>query len=244
MSIGYAKAGASQIAVAARASISTQELVEAAKGVGRPEPHILTLKLDVTNRNSTEAAAKQVEKEFGKLDILINNAGYLGKWAPMGEDDPDDWWTHYEVNLKGIYLTSRALIPSLLKSELKTVVNVSSGGAHVALKGASGYQLSKLAILRFSEFLNSDYGDEGLLAYSVHPGGVETDLARNMPKEAQARFLVDQPELPGEVIPWLTSQKRDWLAGRYVSVTWDMGEFEARREEVVKGDLLKVRMAV
>ena len=244
ISFGYVKAGISQIALAARTPISTRELFEAAKHAGRPEPQILTLQVDVTNRENTEAAAKMVGKEFGKLDILINNAGYLGKFVPMIDGDPDDWWANYEVNIKGTYLMSRAFIPLLLKSQLKTVVNITSGGAHHTFKGASGYQSSKLAILRFSEFLNTDYGEKGLLAYSVHPGGVVTDLAKNMPAEAVSRLLIDQSELSGEVIPWITNQKRDWLAGRYVSCTWDMGDLERRKDEIVKGDLLKVRMAV
>ncbi|KAL9084004.1 MAG: hypothetical protein Q9165_008280 [Trypethelium subeluteriae] len=244
ISIGYAKAGASQVAVAARSSFATQELVTAATSAGHPEPHILTLQVDVTDRRSTEAAAKRVQQEFGKLDILVNNAGYLGKFLPIVEGDSDDWWTNYEVNIKGIYLMSRAFIPLLLKSELKTVVNLTSGGALLALRGASGYQSSKFAMLRFSEFLVADYGEQGLLAYSVHPGGVATDLARNMPKEAQMKFLVDQPGLPGETIPWLTSKKRDWLAGRYINCQWDMEEFERRKQDVVDGDLLKVRLAV
>lgn len=244
ISIGYAKAGASQIAVAARSPVSTQELIEAAKSAGRPEPQILYVRIDVTDQKSTEAAAKQVEKEFGRLDILINNAGYLGKWIPMVQGDPIDWWANYEVNIKGTYLMSRAFIPLVLKSELRTVVNISSVGAHSTFKGASGYQSSKLAGLRFSEFLNIDYGEEGLLAYSVHPGGVVTDLAQNMPTEVQSRLLIDQPELAGETIPWLTHQKRDWLAGRYVNCTWDMSELMGRKEDILKGDLLKVRMAV
>ncbi|KAI9660433.1 MAG: hypothetical protein M1821_009783 [Bathelium mastoideum] len=244
ISLGYARAGASQIAVAARSSVSTEEIFEAAKQAGRPKPHVLTVQLDVTDRKSTELAANVVEREFGKLDILVNNAGYLGKWVPLVQSDPDDWWTNYEVNVKGVYLVSRGFIPLLLKSEFKTVVNITSAGALHSFKGASGYQSSKLAMLRFSEFLNVDYGEEGLLAYSVHPGGVVTDLAKNMPAEMGPRLLTDQAELPGETVPWLTHEKRDWLAGRYISATWDMSDLERRKDEIIKGDLLKVRMAV
>ena len=78
----------------------------------------------------------------------------------------------------------------------------------------------------------------------VHPGGVKTDLARNMPTDAAARILIDDPEVPGEMIPWLTKERRDWLAGRYVDCRWDVAELIGRKEEIVKGDLLKVRMAV
>ena len=56
--------------------------------------------------------------------------------------------------------------------------------------------------------------------------------------------LIDQPELAGDTIAFLTREKREWLAGRYVDVTWDMEEFLGKREEIVERDLLKVRMAV
>ena len=70
-----------------------------------------------------------------------------------------------------------------------------------------------------------------------------TELAGNMPKETHG-ILTDKPEVAGHTIVWLTQRKQEWLAGRYVSCTWDMGELFGMKEEVVKGDLLKVRMAV
>lgn len=68
-----------------------------------------------------------------------------------------------------------------------------------------------------------------------------TELAKAMPKETHV-FLTDVPELGAESIVWLTGERRDWLAGRYVSVNWDMQEFEGMREEIEKGDLLKVQL--
>jgi NAD(P)-dependent dehydrogenase (short-subunit alcohol dehydrogenase family) len=245
VAIGYARAGASRIALAARSSVPVDEVLAAANSANRPKPIVLALKMDVTNRESVEAAAKEVESAFGgELDILINNAGYLSKFANVAESDPDEWWLNYEANVKGTYLTCRSLVPLILKSKTKTIVNLSSAGAFGLRPGASGYQPTKLWVLRFSEFLCAEYGSEGLLAYSVHPGGVMTELGMNMPVETHKVLLVDAPELSGETFPWLTKERRDWLAGRYVSVTWDMQELEKRKDEIVKGDLLKVRMAV
>lgn len=81
-------------------------------------------------------------------------------------------WKTWEVNIKGIYLTTRALLPLMLatKDGLLTVLNVSSIGAHNQMPGASGYQCGKLAVLRFSEFLNLDYAEHDLLSFSIHPG--------------------------------------------------------------------------
>jgi NAD(P)-dependent dehydrogenase (short-subunit alcohol dehydrogenase family) len=248
--LSYAKAGASGIAIGARSSLYSleKEIKAAAKSANRAEPKILSLDLDVTDRTSVEAAAKAIEKEFGKLDILINNAGYLSSFQPMAETDPDEWWRNYEVNVKGLYLVTRYAIPLLRKSELKTVVNVTSAGGVVASRGASGYQSSKHAVIRISEFINVDHGvqgdsGEGLISYSIHPGGVKTDLAYGMPESWHA-ILTCEPELPADALVFLTRERREWLAGRYVSVQWDMEEFLQKRDEILRGELLKVRMAV
>jgi len=94
------------------------------------------------------------------------------------------------------------------------------------------------------EFVNSENHDHGILAYSVHPGGVLTDLARAGMPESMHAVLNDTPELAGDTICWLTSERRDWLAGRYLSCNFDMKEFLAKRDEIEAGDLLKIRMAV
>jgi NAD(P)-dependent dehydrogenase (short-subunit alcohol dehydrogenase family) len=138
--------------------------------------------MDVMSYESVEAGAKTLEKEFGKLDILINNAGYLSAFESIAEGDHSEWWRNYEINLRGVYWVSKAFLPLMLKGGEKTIVNVSSAGAHGVGLGASGYQGSKFALLRFTEFLMIDYGEQGLLAYSVHPCGAATELGLGMPE--------------------------------------------------------------
>lgn len=216
----------------------------AAKKAGRKEPKIVTIQLDVTSIASVSAAASQVSDAFdGSLDILINNAGYLSTFAPIAETDPEEWWRDWEVNVKGVYLMTRAFIPLLARSASRTIINITSIGALISAPGASAYSPGKLAVLRFSEYINSDHAKEGILAFSVHPGGVKTELALGMPEELH-HLLVDKVELAGDTLVWLTSERREWLAGRYVSVTWDVEELEGRKEDILRGDLLKVRMAV
>jgi len=73
------------------------------------------------------------------------------------------------------------------------------------------------------------------------PGGVVTELSKDMPI---AHLLTDTPELAGETMVWLSAEKRAWLAGRYVSVNWDMQQLLDKKDEIVEKELLKVRMAV
>lgn len=132
--LSYAKAGASGIAVIARSDLSSlvEELKFAAKEAGKIEPKIITISADVTDRSAVEAAAEKVSNDFGQLDILINNAGYLEPWKKVHESDPDIWWKTFEINVKGVYLVTKSFLPLMMKGGDKTIINVSSAGALVA----------------------------------------------------------------------------------------------------------------
>ncbi|KAF1355353.1 short chain dehydrogenase reductase [Delphinella strobiligena] len=245
--LSYAKSGTPKIALGARSSLASlsSDLVSAAKAAGHPAPQVLTLEVDVTSTSSVSAAAEKVASDFGGLDILINNAGYLEPFVNIADSDPEEWSRVWDVNVKGVYNSTRAFLPLLLSTSggLKTILNVSSIGAHLVVPGASGYQTTKLALLRFSEFVMAEYGERGILALNIHPGGVVTELASGMP-EAMHGVLIDQPRLAADTVVWLTGERREWLAARYVSCTWDMAELAEKRGEIEKKDLLKVRMAV
>lgn len=150
MAISYAQSGASQIAIGARSSLTSQEevIIAAAKKAGRSEPKVLTIKLDVSDQKSTEDAAQLIEREFGRLDIVINNAGVIGVPAAVGDSTPEIWWDTMNVNLKGPYLVSRAFIPLLLKGGDKTIITTASVGAHLVGPAMSAYQTSKMAVMR------------------------------------------------------------------------------------------------
>ena len=264
MSLAFAKAGSSDIAIGARSDMASleQEIQTAASEAGKPQPKVLQLKLDVTSRESVDNAAMTVEKEFGKLDIVINNAGILGRNIPVADSDPDDWWNVWTMNVRGPYLITRAFLPLLLRGGDKTIINVSSVGAHLTTPGLSSYQTTKLALLRFTEFLCAEYLDKGLLAYCIHPGSVATDIVAEIPEELKRtgmstladmvllheliykKVFVETPELSADTIVYLTQEKREWLAGRYVNCTWDMPQIMAMENDIVKGDKFKVRLVI
>lgn len=244
--ISFARAGCSKIAIAARSDLSSLaiEMRKAAKEAQRPEPIIVSMVVDVTSEDNVKAFAAEVGKQFGgTVDVLINNAGYMENWLPFAETNPTDWWHSYEINIKGLYLCSRFFLPLVLKSEAKTILNLTSVGALVTMHGASAYQSAKLAVCRLTEFMVSDHAADGLIAISVHPGGVRTELGLSMPEYTHAH-LMDEPELAGDMMVWLCKERRDWLKGRYVSANWDVKELEAKREDIEGGDKLKFRMII
>ncbi|KAI0204888.1 NAD(P)-binding protein [Astrocystis sublimbata] len=250
ISLSYAKAGASMIAIGARSALgeTAQAIRAAAASVGKPEPKVLELKLDVTSQDSVDAAAHDIKTAFGRIDIVVNNAGSLSGLGRLAETDPEVWWATMVVNFKGPYLVMRALVPLMLESDgLKTFVTVSSVGAHCRSPGLSAYQTSKLAVLRLTEFLDADYSDKGIIAFSIHPGNVLTDMT-NGPDSAVSKDLahifVETPELAGDSVVYLTKERRGWLGGRYVNVTWDLPELVGMKDDIVKENKLTIQLKI
>lgn len=272
IAISYAKAGVTGFVLLARSANALDETETAVyesfkRKEGNPgNPKVLKLVVDITDEKEISDAKAQVMNVFGRVDIVVNNAGYLGKPAPIAQTDPGDWWRVWEINMKGTYLITRSFLPLLLDSEagLKIMINVATNGAFVMARDISAYLVSivnigfitssmlmcvfapktgKLAIIRFTELTAAEYGEKGILAITVHPCTVKSDLSSSLPEEYH-QYLNDTPEVAGDTITWLSKERRDWLQGRYVDCCWDMGELEARKDEIVSEDKLKARLSV
>ncbi|KAL7940657.1 NAD(P)-binding protein [Trichoderma barbatum] len=231
--LAFATAGRSKIAIAPRSPLNDVEkaIKDAAAKGNHPEPLVLSLSVDVVSVASVRMAAETISETFsGSLDVLICNAGYLEEWRTLAESQADDWWRSWEVNMKGTYLCHRYFIPLLLKSQTKTIINCSSIGGHHIVPGASSYQTSKFAMARFTEFVDKEYYQHGLIAISLHPGSVATELAHNMP-ECLYQILIDPPELPAHTFVWLAKERREWLSGRFIN-------------EILQKNALKVRIVL
>ncbi|KAK0385815.1 hypothetical protein NLU13_6992 [Sarocladium strictum] len=249
IAVSYARAGASYLALGARSDLqgTVKTVLDAANDAGRPEPVVLPVRVDISSAKSVEAAARQVRDEFGRLDIIVNNSGVLKDMGrPFAESDPDAWFGNYEVNLKGPYLVLRSFIPLLLETVagFKTVVTISSVGGLLATPGLSGYQGSKWAVLKLTEHAQNEYGGQGLVTYNVHPGNIHTTMLEGELPDYLKPVFVDTAQLTGDALVYLTKEKRDWLAGRYVNLTWDMPELVAKKAEIVEKDMLKLKMVV
>lgn len=249
IAISYARAGASHIALGARSGldVTMAAVLDAAKEAGRDEPVVLPVQVDISNAKSVESAAARIKEKFGRLDVIVNNAGVLQDMGhPFAESDPEAWFGNYEVNVKGPYLILRSFIPLLLSTEggLETVVTISSVGAFIATAGLSGYQGSKWAVLKLAEHAMSEYGEQGLVTYNVHPGNIHTSMLEGPMPDHLKPVFVDTPRLTGDALVYLTKEKRDWLAGRYINLTWDMPELVAKKDEIVEKDMLKPKLVV
>jgi len=188
-----------------------------------------------------------VTQDFGgRLDVVVNNAAHMEPTTPMLDSDPDVYWRTWEVNVHGLLNMARTFLPMQLSSRantdgLCTMINVSSSGALSARPGSASYRSSKLAILRWTESMQLEYGDQGLLTFCVNPGAIKTKITESSPEQVR-NALPDRPDVAGDTIAWLAAERREWLGGRYLSCVWDMEEFMKKQDEIVENDKLKMRM--
>jgi NAD(P)-dependent dehydrogenase (short-subunit alcohol dehydrogenase family) len=242
--VAFARAGASSLFITARTLSALEETRELVR-LANPDTECACCSCDVTDALQVKAAVDDCVACFGGIDVADANAGCLGPWLPFADSDPESWWRSWEVNVKGAYLVARYTLPHLIRSACSSsggyLIMISSVGAQLLMPGASDYQASKHAINRLCEFVNVDHGNEGIKCFAVHPGGVDTSLARNMP-EAVHPYLTDEPELAGGFCVWLCSGAADWATGRYLSSTWDVGELLEMKDAVLGGDLLVNRL--
>ncbi|GBE89717.1 Short chain dehydrogenase citE [Sparassis crispa] len=241
----FARVGVLGLVLVARSDMETLKAeCLAVQRPGRPLKVLTLSSVDATDPGHVDDAARKVQETFGRLDVVINNAGFMETLLPIIKSDPNEWWKTWEVNVRGTFNVTRSFLPLLIESGGdKTIINMSSIAAHLVLPQGSAYTTSKLALLRFTECIMAEHGDQGVLAYAADPGAIATDMAKALPDVMQS-MLIDTLELAANGVVWLARERRPWLAGRYVSFIWDVDELSAKEKEIVAGDKLKVKLVI
>ncbi|KZV78832.1 NAD(P)-binding protein [Exidia glandulosa HHB12029] len=239
--IVFAKAGAA-VAIAAR---SAGALEETKKEVlkAAPEAKVESYVVDVKDTAQVQAAIDGAVKAFGRLDAVIANAGSVRRFeGTMDQEDAAAWWHTMEINVFGVYNAIRASAKYLRETN-GSFFAVSSMAAQVRMPGASDYCTSKHAVNRLIEFIALE--NPGMKAFSMHPGNVPTQM--NVDSGAQDLGIPaeETPELPAATMLYLAGGGADWLSGRYISATWDLGQVEREwKDKIVEKDLLVNKLDV
>ena len=245
-----ATAGAS-VAVMARSAEQVAEtvaLIEAEQGI------VSGFVADVSDTASVNAVAQEIEATLGAVDLLVNNAAITGPIGPSWEVDPDEWWRCEEINLRGPFLCARAVLPSMVARRRGRIVNVSSLAGIGPMTYASGYAVSKAALIRWSEILAKETAEHGIRVFSIHPGDVMTDMARKLMSDENASWLpwasahFTQKGVPislaTDLVLWLAAGEGDALSGCFLSVYDDIAQMAAQATLVQEKSLYKLRLRV
>jgi NAD(P)-dependent dehydrogenase (short-subunit alcohol dehydrogenase family) len=241
----YARAGAS-VAIVAR----TGDALDETRGIivaAVPGADVLVLSADVRDVESVRAAVQNVLRYFGKLDILIANAGAITLFTPLlYKKDPNAWWNTFEVNIRGVFNFVSAAVPALEDTQ-GYIVALSSLGAQLRVPGGSDGCISKHAVNRLVEFVALEH--PSIRTFALAPGFLPTRLAAETGALAiNGEEVIGPPNgpplntvaLPAATMLYLTSGRADWLSGRFCSANWDIAELERDWKDVIvqKGGLL------
>jgi NAD(P)-dependent dehydrogenase (short-subunit alcohol dehydrogenase family) len=192
------------------------------------------LELDVTSRASVEQAVA----EAGDVELLVANAGIGNQGSSTWEIDPDEWWRTFEVNVLGVHLCCRAVIPGMLERGAGRIVITGSGASYLPGASATAYPASKAAIGRYAETLNNELAGR-IPVFLISPGLVRTEMTASFRDDAPWT----PPELAPELVRKLASGRYDALAGRYLHAEHDdVDDLLARIDDVGERDLNAIRV--
>jgi 3-oxoacyl-[acyl-carrier protein] reductase len=229
VALELAAAGA-RVAVAARTRDEIEETAQEING--------LAIECDVSDRVSVEHMVRLAESELGPIDLLVANAGISIDEDAAWELDPTDWWRVFEVNVLGVYLSCRAVIPGMLERGRGRIVNVASGAAYLPGSKSTAYSASKAAVHRFSETLANQLEPHGIPVFSISPGLVRTRMT-----DSGDDLPWTPPELAPRLVRALASGRLDRLAGRYLHAEHDdVDDLAVRADEIVENDLNAIRL--
>ena len=175
----------------------------------------------------------------GPIDLLVANAGVAAFEDSAWELDPADWWRGFEVNVLGVYICCRAVVPGMLERGAGRIVITGSGASYLPGSTATAYSASKAAVGRLGETLAAQL--EGRIpVFTISPGLVKTDMT-------SGHFSDDAPWTPPELAPKLVlalaSGRADRLSGRYIHAEHDdIEDLIARADEIVENDLNALRL--
>ena len=137
----------------------------------------LALPLDVTDEASVKAFVREVSRRFGRVDVLVNNAGGALGLEPIAEARDDDWTTMWETNVLGLMRMTRACLPLLRKAKHGHIVNLGSIAAFETYAGGAGYTAVKHAVRAISRTLRLELNGEPIRVTEIDPGLVETEFS-------------------------------------------------------------------
>lgn len=219
-----AQEGANVICVDVSDPQVTVDEITAGGGVARARRH------DVRDATAWAETVDMARGEFGGVYLLGSIAGVVPKTDSAHEQTEDEWQRVIDINLKGVWLGSRAVLPTMIEQHEGRIVNVASLAATVGLAGLAAYSSSKAGVVGLTRQTAVEYGPAGIRVNAIAPGVIDTPMNYGNPPEMTAAFLANTPcgragqaEEVAATIVFLASKEADFITGQVLGVDGGWG---------------------
>jgi len=224
-----------------------------------PDRKVLARTCDVSDEAQVNNVVAFAIHELGSVEVLVANAGVYGPMGPTESVNLDEWRRALDINLFGVLLPARALIPHFKRAKGGKIVVISGGGATNPLPNISAYAASKAAVVRLMETLAEELKTHNVDVNAIAPGALATRLVDEVlaagPDKVGAVFFEKNkqwkekgavsPDLGASLAVYLASADSDGITGRLISAQWDpWRDLHTHREELAKSDIYCLRRIV
>jgi len=188
----------------------------------------VAVKANVTDNDEVVNMVKKVEKELGKIDILVNNAG-ITKDNLIIRMTEEDWDSVLDVNLKGVFLSTKAVARTMMKKRYGKIINISSVVGMNGNPGQGNYSASKAGVIGFTKSMAKELSSRGIRVNAIAPGFIETDMTNVLDEKVKNEVIKNiplktfgKPKDIANLVVFLASEKSDYITGQVIKVDGGM----------------------
>ena len=189
---------------------------------------IIGYKCDITNQDEVSAMVKHIVKEFGRIDILINNAG-ITKDNLFMRMKPADWQAVIDVNLTGTFFCSQKVARVMMKQKYGKIINISSVIGIIGNPGQANYAASKGGIISFTKSIAKELAGRNINVNAIAPGFIRTEMTDKLPEEVKEKYFQMIPmkkfgkaEDVADLALFLASDQSSYITGQTIPIDGGM----------------------
>lgn len=205
-------------------SNSKEEAKKLEESINSNNGNAMSVKIDVSDKNSINTAFEEIEESYGIVEVLVNNAGITrDNILPRMKDS--EWDDVIQTNLTGSYLTTQRAIKNMMKNKWGRIIFISSVVGISGNQGQSNYAASKAGLIGFAKSVSKEMGARNITSNVIAPGYIETDMTSFLSEENKKDIIeqlsikrIGKPEDISNVVSFLSSEESEYITGQVISV--------------------------